>query len=184
MNAYKALKSIDAEIILDLERGKAIFDYSLNKYASPLDSNHSCYLSKERINESWIWIKIKSILSFIYIFCISDFVAGFVNYFPKYQYTHQKLLKLTNLNVCGMIEEAEYGEQKTNKIKFHINNNIWFDYTLEGDYKDQIKKVSLLRHFVRKSFGRFIKHRQDGWDVIFEFKEPPKHGNVVLRSIA
>ena len=177
MNPYKALKSADAEIILDLEKGKAFFDYSKNRFGRKFNSNY-CVLSKTGEYDKNIFDEIKSLLYFYLML----FGSPLMVFFPEHQYKWQKLLKKMCLDIRGMQIQTSIGELKDNKLIFNIDNNIWFDYELEGEYKEHIKNICLLRHFIIKIKNGITFHKQSGWDVIFEFKEIPKNGNCVLRS--
>lgn len=179
MNTYKGLKSTDAEIILDLEKGKAFFDYSLNKFSWVHASNDSCKLSQCGKKD----IKISDILFSIYSPVVAAVLEPIIVHYPKYQYWWQKFLKKMFLNLKGMQIQTSVGKLKDTKTIFYINNNIWFEYEMDGEYKENIKKISLLRHFIIKQKHGVTTHIQNGWDVVFEFKEEPQSGYCVLRSV-
>ncbi len=178
---YTGNKSSDAEIVMDLSKGIITFDYSLNVFGNPYNSNTSCTLQKE-------YNKLKPSEAFLNPFY--DIIALYARFatlpiFQKIipQYEAQKITLWAMKRLHGLQEQHVIGKQETKTVTFYIHVNLWFEYELEGDYKDKIQKVELRRRFVRKIYKDSSCFKQDGWNVIFIFSESPQHGNIVLRSV-
>jgi hypothetical protein len=102
---------------------------------------------------------------------------------PNIHYSYQKLLKYTFAGTKGIIEETKTGKLFEPMLTFTISNNIWTEYELDGEYQEKIKSISLKRHLITHYvFGKYKSCRQNGWDVIFEFTDPPQSGSCILRS--
>ena len=190
MSKYTGSQSLDAEIEMNFLDGTIKMDYSLNKYGDPADSNNSVILSGNSKKSDIYFFLMNVFVGFLIFFNILlDVVYLFFTKVlykidKEYQFFGQKLLKFKYYILNGIIEEIVIGRQETNKIIFSIRNNIFIDYEFDGDYKDKIKKVSLIRRFVKKihPFG-IVLHQQSGWNVIFEFISPPQHGHCILRHL-
>jgi len=185
---HKGLKSTDAEIILDLEKGQAIFDYSLNKFQE-YDSNSSCLLHEEGTKKAIFFRNMRILFFPVWLSVLTILIIPlswygiFSNKHPKYQYRYQKMLKNYHEMRGGIVEESIIGKQESKQIKFVLPCNIWFEYKLDGDFNLKIKKISLLRRFVKTEHLGITSHIQSGWNLIFEFKESPDYGNVVVRYL-
>ena len=80
----------------------------------------------------------------------------------------------------GFNEETKRGELETNVLFFNIPNNLYFEYELLGDYSHEIKNIKLERRFVKVLTPVKEKIKQDGWCIIFNFTNPPKHGECKI----
>lgn len=180
MSLYNGLQHTDAEIVLDLEKGKVFFDYSFNQYGHFYDSQY-CVLStsgKLKVNV----LDIVGVIFAQFVIIAGLFLHSEIS--SKYQYSWQKFLKWYEMHLKGIEVQTIIGKQSLKQIIFHIQNNIWFNYELDGDYKKSIQKISLMRHFTIIEKNGRTSHAQKGWDVIFDFKSPPQDGHLILKSTA
>ena len=194
MTDYTGAKSLDAEIILDLESGTVEMDYSLNKFGNPYSSNNSVITESEFKNldkkqkNKWAF---RSTLYAIFTVALLIEQVFFVNLTNKgyiknknYQIEFQKLLREGMINAGYSEEQSVTGSLNDTKHVFHIPSNLWLKYELDGDYQTLIKKISLKRHMrYVKRFGTFRELRQHGWDVIFEFISPPSKGGCFIEYV-
>lgn len=195
MTLYPGTRSLDAEIFLNFIEGTVTMDYTLNKFGSPYESNDSTVLS----NSEWqststalkiiysFWLLIL-LLAGILIGCAMPIITtlfhkGIIKN-PKLQYYWQNYLKFYYFNLNGTYQQSHNGKLYDKELIFIIPKNIWFKYDLEGEYKDKIKSISLLRNILtRYKFGRFREERQHGWKIIFEFTDPPKKGSATINYV-
>lgn len=178
---YTGNKSSDAEITMDLVKGIIDFDYSLNRFGRARNSNSSCVLQKEFRN-----ISIKElILSIPYNFVAIYATFAMLPLIQKIisQYTAQKIAVWGMKRLRGLQEQQAIGKQETKSVSFFIPINLWFEYELDGDYSDKIHKIELRRRFIKRIYWYGSCFRQQGWNVIFTFLEPPQYGYVVLKSV-
>jgi hypothetical protein len=191
MTLYAGTKSLDAEIILNFIEGSVMMDYTLNKLGSCFESNTSVTVESEFKTKPitlkliyLIWLSVLLLASPLVAFGMM--IMGFLGNHkiitnPKIQYYYQTYLKFFYSNLQGTDEQSHNGKLYENKIKFTIPNNLWIEYELTGEYQNKIKSISLLRNIVnRKHFGKFHKKIQRGWNVVFEFIEPPQNGSVKI----
>lgn len=177
---YVGNRHADAEIVINLDKGIVSFDYSLNKFGRSTASNNTCTLQKETS-------KIKSLVNPLFFYpalfsCLATHPA-IIKLIPQYQSTLQKISLWGCKHLSGLQEQQIIGKQLLNNICFYITKNLWFEYELDGDYKDKIKKIELRRRFVKKVYWYGSYFQQLGWNVIFTFQEPPQHGYAILRSV-
>lgn len=190
---YIGSKALDAEIELDMEKGNVRMDYSLNRFGSPLESSRSCVIESDWRKspvKTRIWyalLECTLTLMIIPMCVVMPTVTGLSEFGylkPDAQYRYQKFLRWFFEHTRGIYEQSRSGTLKENILSFTIPHNIWFEYRMEGDYRDNLKKVSLKRNFVNhKRHGIFHEKRQRGWNVIFEFSSVPQAGNCTLRYV-
>jgi hypothetical protein len=193
MTEYSGAKSLDAEITLDFLKKNLVMDYTLNQFGNPHDSNTSTILNDTfrilpwsvRLAEALVstctmFIAIPVLaVSPIHTFCTE---YGLITN-PMIHYKYQQLLKYTMIHTRWMAEQSKDGELFEPRLLFNLQNNIWFEYELDGEYQDKIKTISLKRRFMKfYRFGKYPREQQVGWSVIFEFTEIPKSGSCILRS--
>jgi len=194
MTRYSADRALDAEITVDFTKGEFTSDFSLNKSCNKYNSNTGSVLHKE-IKVSYA----RTVLLVCWHIFIMPFLLAFISLFhliiTKYSETpllrkhhdfvfkEQKLLKWCMLQKYGSSEYIQFGKQDTNKITYTIPANLWFQYELDGEYRQKIKTLQLLRNFVKKVNGFKTEFRQAGWNVILTFTEPPQNGYMILRYL-
>lgn len=193
MAEYAGVKALDAEITLDFDTKKVTMDYSLNRFGSPYASNNSTVLHStfqklpfhKRVVEhakcmGYLVLGIPLMAgSPIHTFLSSNNIINNA----WFDYTYQKLLRNMVIATEGIDEQRKEGELLEPILTFSMPHNLWFEYELDGEYQDKIKSISLKRKFItRYTYGKYPKQRQVGWNVIFEFTEPPKSGSCILRS--
>jgi hypothetical protein len=195
MGTYYGSKSLDAEIILDLEKGTLTTDYSLNKFGSPFSSNNSVIRNSE-----WLEIPIKKRLPWALYVTGLAFLGPFMALFMFYgtiifnskhvkdhkaQHEYQKILRWYYSIIRGIGEKTCEGKLVEPILKFEIPNNMWLTYEMTGEYKDKVRKISLMRNMVKNyKFGKFPREKQDGWNFIFEFSEIPASGSCRVKYIS
>lgn len=196
MGTYYGSRSVDAEIILDLEKGTLTTDYSLNKLGSPFSSNNSVIRNSE-----WLELPVKARLPWaLYVTGLAflgPFIALFMFYGtivmnskygrkdPKSQHEYQKVLRWYYSIMRGIGEKSCEGKLAEPNLKFEIPNNMWLTYEMTGEYKEKIRKISLMRNMVRNyKFGKYHREKQDGWNFIFEFTDIPTSGSCRVKYIA
>lgn len=196
MTRYAGLKSLDAEIHLDLENHKVVMDYTLNHLQSPMDSNNSAKLTSQwwiaRKNKkvflkeyfTQIGLTFLAFLMFIYIpifTCLSNW--GYLKN-PNYQYKHQNFLRWFSTRSNGTYELSHTGPCPTDTVTFWVSNNIWIKYQLEKEYQEKLVSVSLVRNFIKfKRFGKYLEVKQSGWLVLFKFSSPPQEGSCIIHHL-
>lgn len=192
MTKYSGEKSLDAEITLDFSGKNVTMDYSLNKFSSPYDSNHSMLRNefarlplRRKIFENAkslgkaLIVPPVILLSPLHTFCSEHQIIKN----PNIHYAFQKTLKDLYVGIGGLTEQEKSGELSGTVLEFVIPHNLWFEYNLTGEYQDNIKTISLKRRYItRYIYGKFPKVIQSGWNVIFEFTEIPKSGSCIVRS--
>jgi hypothetical protein len=169
-------------------------DYTLNKFGNPYSSNDSTVLESEFRAASkklkivygiWLIILIMAAVPVELIMSLITTLThcGLIKN-PKFQYYWQIYLKFFFSNLSGIDEQSHKGRLLENNLIFKIPTNLWLEYRIDGEYRDKIKSISLLRNFVnRKLFGRFHKKVQRGWKVVFEFTDPPQNGSVTITYV-
>lgn len=195
MTEYVGNRSLDAEITLDLSKGVVNMDYSLNKHQSGLDSNTSACIDDYIWNEFPALEKLKySIPNFLF-FCIiiipfeifqivfvMEQKIGMVGKTAQYEY--QKILKWYYTKLWGIWTQTKSGELNDKKLSFTIPNNLWIEYYMTEDYQRYVMSVSLVRNFVDYlRGGLFLCRKQRGWNVVFNFSEPPKNGLCSIKYV-
>jgi hypothetical protein len=196
MTLYAGDRALDAEIILDLDEGKSLtIDYTLNRYQSGMNSNRAVIedhewksiSKKERFKQSMI-AGVTGFLIIPFLFLMPLMTAlvnlGVLNN-KNIHYKYQNLLKRITTATGGVYEESRCGEAHQKTITFTIPSNMWVEYELGGDYQTKIKKISLKRNIIKfRLFGKFLQQKQKGWNVIFEFIEPPTKGSCTIRYVS
>jgi hypothetical protein len=193
MTEYSGAKSLDAEITLDFLKKNITMDYTLNEFGNPHNSNTSTIIH-DAFQELPFRMKLaESLVSGATLLCgsplllLSPFHTFCVEHKiitnPVYHYKYQQVLKYIMIHTRWMAEQSKSGELLEPILTFNLQNNIWFEYELDGEYQDKIKTISLKRRFIKKYlFGKYPREQQVGWSVIFEFTEIPKSGSCILRS--
>jgi hypothetical protein len=192
MSRYAGLKSLDAEIDLDLVLGEIRMDYSLSKI--PAIDSSSLILDSE-----WRALPIVTKLkyaAFMIFLLAASLPVGILMLFmtiasengkitdSNIQYKYQNFLRWYALSINGLSEQLQEGQLRDTVLEFNIQRNVWFEYKLTGDYQEKVKKISLRRRFISfKRYGIFSETRQVGWKVIFEFTEPPQSGKCLIRYV-
>ena len=188
---YIGNHSVDAELELDLENGVINMDYTNSFYRGcTLDSNHMLTLESKRLVSKPL-IVVYNIFNSLVIFMLLS--AGltttkmiverlFNGLYIKYslQYYYQYVMKELVFMYRGFNEETKRGGLETNTLVFNIPNNLYFEYELLGDYSHEIKNIKLERRFVKVLTPVKEKIKQDGWCIIFNFINPPKHGECKI----
>lgn len=199
MGKYIGKKHLDAEMEIDLEKGIVIMDYTLNKFqADPEDSSNSFFnFDKIQVHEVPLLVEIAKIIRET-VFRIAARVMSHERYRNKLQMQWQQFLKERHENQTGINEYTVEGQFDSKKLIYHLDTNLWFEYELEGDYKNKIQRILLKRRFVKNTIngrmydleGNYIKDcsgekmiTQDGWNLIFEFKGIPIYGSCVIRYV-
>jgi hypothetical protein len=191
MTRYAGVKALDAEIILNLVEGTVTMDYSLNKLGNPLQSNFGAVLESEWKSQSLL-TRLLYILRVTGLLLIHPFFAFVIVLFtflterklitnPKWQYNYQRFYAWIDSNIDGKWEQSQTGALKDTRLTFPIWSNLFLEYELTGDYKDKIKSISLLRNFqTHWRFDKFKEITQKGWNVVFEFTDPPQSGSCTV----
>lgn len=194
MTEYIGVKSLDAEITLDFINHNVVMDYSLNKFGRHSNSNTSTIFNdvfkelsyEKRLYETLIYL-IKGIFLLLTTFVtvtISDLIYYQIATSSKIHSIYQKFMVYKYVNLYGIFEQSKFGKLNEPGLIFHIPSNLWFEYNLDGDYKNKIKSISLKRCFcIHYKFGKYKRQKQDGWNVIFEFTDIPQDGSCILRYI-
>lgn len=195
MTVYSGDKSLDAEIHLDLVNGSIEMDYSLNKKGSIYDSNHSVKI-KDDFGELPKNKKIKEFFKRLPIFYLAlsytVFVCPILTYLlhhniirnKNYQVEHQRILKWLYSSVEGTRKIIINSPLESAKVVCPIRTNIWVGYELEGEFQQEIKKISLKRHFETiMRFGGYEQEKQNGWELVLEFHHPPQSGRGIIEYI-
>lgn len=187
-------KSLDAEIYIDLVKGDITFDYSSNAIASPYNSNTSA-VKLDEFGDLPLWEQWREgirrtpviILFILYNVVTTPIVTwcmhrGYLKR-KEWQVEHQKLLKWFYVdNLCGK-RQIIAGPLDQKFLRVWLQHNMWFEYNLDGDFKDMVTKISLVRHYDNLlMFGKYNKIRQDGWDIEFQFCDIPQTGKCTIDS--
>lgn len=192
---YSGNRSLDAEIVLDFQSGNLIMDYSKNHLADPRDSSCSAFLDKGELRTAplktqLVWAAISAYFGMLIVIPYTLYIkyftfwATFHGVSAQGQYDHQELIRYVNFIFRGTAEASKTGCLWDHEVVFNIPNNIWWEYELEGEYQEKIASIALVRNFITYyRFGRFKSIRQNGWKVIFRFKELPQSGSCVIRYI-
>lgn len=193
MTLYPGTKSINAEIILDFIAGTVTMDYSLNKFGSPYlnitTRNNSEWreaktLTKLRYGIQEFFCFIALVLFMPIMTTMTILVENKIIKSPKLQYHCQNILRWCIEHSIGTMQQSREGILKDVILKFRIPINIWFSYKLSGEYQDKIKSISLLRNYITfVRFGKFREEQQDGWNIVFEFTDPPQHGSATITYV-
>jgi hypothetical protein len=189
---YFGNRGLDAEIVLDLEKNKISFDYSSLCKGNLYSSNNSTFLKDEFDNTKLkiFYLFWKSLLdSSGFVMAIYVFYFTWLSYHgyikdKSAQFEHQALLAYYFSSLYGIVTKKHSGEIKEKTHIFEIPTNVFIEYFLDGEYKEQIKSISLKRNYVNiTQFSRFEQIRQQGWILIFEFKQSPKNGSCTVKYI-
>lgn len=184
-------RSTDAEIFFDIDDRRLTFDYSLTDRRCPVNNNDVIY-EQDKLN-----VFTQIYLEFVYFFrfcygMLGGVLANFVMVFEHILYPQNNHFKTQQIfqnfmKICCDREQYDnitFGKYDCNILKIHIPKNLYVKYFLEGDYQNQIKKISLKRNIVRVlRYNKQQIHKQDGWNMIFEFKTPPEHGSCIVRYL-
>lgn len=189
---YVGGKSLDAEITLDFEKDEIQMDYSLNPLSSPYSSNTSCVLKGDRNFRRLGPINcVKKLFVFVFFVAYNTITTPIMAFLTErgfiknknYQVEHQRILKEIYTIVWGRSQLIFDTAQIERTIRIPLRTNIWCDYKMEGDYKDQIRKISLKRRFTNQIYFGKSATQQIGWELIFEFRQPPKNGSLIVEWI-
>jgi len=193
MTRYAGVESLDAEIILDLIKGEVTMDYTLNRFGRPLDSNHSVTVNSQwrtfpwrtRLKYAFLDVVVLSFgaISLILIIPLASTLFNLkIITSEKMHYDYQNFLNWYFSHKYGVFEISQEGPLNSNKLVFLIPTNIGWEYELSGEYKEKIKTISFLRNFIKhKRYGISPELKQDGWQVLFEFIEPPQSGSCLVK---
>ena len=188
---YIGNKSVDAELEVDFNDGIIKMDYTNSFYDGCMfDSNKTLILENRKLAGKPLRIVYK-IFNIYLCFAIASLVLEvlktiiekmFNKQWIKYnlQYYYQFALKELVFIYRGFNEEVKRGDLGYKILSFNIPTNLYFEYELLGDYTHEIKSIKLERRFVKvlNPVTEIIK--QSGWVVIFEFNNPPKHGECKI----
>lgn len=189
MATYLGKRSLDSEMSIDLENGKILFDYSLNKFQDDiLDSNHSFFDFGNDVEYPTTKTQIlKRIFKELYLDYKNLFLYYVYDHLPsirhKIQYYRQDFLIYYEKYMYGTMEYTFEGQHNSKEIIYHIPHNLWFEYELEGDYKEKIKTIELKRRFVKLINDNGIYDQQEGWNLLFTFSGIPMYGKCTIRYI-
>ncbi len=194
MTKYIGKRSMDSEMFIDLEKGTVLFDYTLNKFQDDLLSSNQSFFN---FNNNVDYDTDTSLKSFLRM-KISDNKARLIHLLYIISVKYKFKLKWDGRDIAYANQEAtinyikrhygisEYtfeGQHNSNILTYHLTSNLWFEYELEGDYRDKIKNIELKRRFVRNIHENGISDQQDGWDLIFNFGGIPMHGKYIIRYL-
>jgi len=195
MSIYSGSRALDAEIVLDLSKGEVTMNYSLNPFGIIFDSNRSVIVDSEfatmPLKERLKWALYMTGMGFLAPIMALYMVYGSILMNSKYvkdpnaQHDYQKILKWYYGQVRGIAEQKREGKIAESFLKFELPNNMWLSYEMTGEYQEKARKISFLRNMVMQyKFGKFKRLKQDGWNFIVEFEEPPAHGSCTVKYIA
>jgi hypothetical protein len=196
MTRYGGTKALDAEIKIDFTKNTIFMDYSSVKGMARIESNSAIVLEDE-FKKLSKWERFKYALWLLAIvlprsfFVFPVYSVAFVSLVNRgviksaeWQYNYQVFLQYIYTSLHGTIERVIEGEQFSKKLIVGMPNNLYFEYDLTGEYKEKIQSISVVRRYVTyKRFGVFKKTVQCGWDLVFEFIEPPKSGSCRVEFI-
>lgn len=188
---YIGKKSLDAEILIDFPKGVINMNYVLNRFQSDeLDSNTS-YFTLEGDDEynkkvKNTYFSISEIIKYRllkYRFLLLLFLLRFPKIKKRIQFDSQKTTEEYYRQSNGVSEYKKEGRLNTTEFLYHLNNNIWFEYELSGDYEKNIQTIELKRRMVKNTYKSETFHSQDGWNLIFTFSTPPNDGSCIIRYL-
>lgn len=183
---------MDSEILIDLDKGTALFDYSLNRFQDEqIDSNNSFFdfgnnieYETKAITKKAETKKLLSRIKFLFKYMVVDCLyRHFSALRPRIQYLSQELTILYHKRYFGIKEYTLEGQYSSKELTYHLPMNLWFEYELEGDYREKIKSIELKRRFVKTIHELGIFDQQDGWNLLFEFHGIPMHGKCIIRYL-
>lgn len=185
---------MDSEMFIDLTKGTIKFDYSLNKYQDDLlSSNQSFFDFNNNVDYDIETSFIKRIKTFLFIYklLIITLLYRYSVIFNRkitcegkdIAYAHQEANIHYIIDRFGTSEYTFDGRHNSKEITYHLTSNLWFEYELEGDYRDKIKSIELKRRFVRNIHKVGISDQQDGWNLSFRFKGIPMYGKCIIRYL-
>lgn len=195
MSIYAGSRALDAEIVLDLSKGEVTMDYSLNHFGNIFNSNRSV-----TTNSEWMDMPLKERLKWAAYMTGMELLGPFMALYmlygtiimnskfvkdPNAQHDYQKIIKWYYGQTRGIAEQVREGRLAESFLKFELPNNMWLTYEMTGEYQDKARKISFLRNMVTQyKFGKFRREKQDGWNFVIEFAEPPAHGSCTIKYIA
>jgi hypothetical protein len=101
---------------------------------------------------------------------------------PKYQIASQKFRKWVYSNMGGIVEVDV--KVSDNRMVIHIPNNLWVEYELSDEIKNNIISIELLRHFDNYyRYGKWKEIRLNGWDVVFIFSYVPEKSYLPVKFV-
>ncbi len=191
---YEGKGSMDSEMFIDLNKGTIKFDYSLNKCQDDLlDSNNSFFDFNNNIDydvETSFITKIKKVLYLYKLLIITLLYRYSVIFNRKIKwngqdiaYAHQEANIHYIIDRFGISEYTFEGRHNSKEIIYHLSSNLWFEYELEGDYKEKVISLELKRRFVRNIHKVGISDQQDGWNLVLKFRGIPMHGKCIIRYL-
>jgi hypothetical protein len=195
MSKYFGSKSLDAEIKLDFIAQTITMDYSLNKKGSPYYSNDTVVTFSE-----WDLLpkitQLKYMVWTMLLYVTDPLIKVYSRLFTfstengliknkEWQYYHQNLLECYFTNTGGIIEVVHDSGLLGTTLEVPCSSNLYVKYELSGEYKENIRSVSLLRNIITyRRYGKFLEKVQRGWKVVFEFTRPPASGSCVVRYVS
>lgn len=197
MSDYVGHKSLDAEVTIDFLNNILEMDYSFNDKGNPYSSNTTTVLKDdlkelEKTNKKEAYrLKIKHSFYGLYFSLYEVTVSPIITCLTERGWVknkvwlieHQKINRMLSLNSRGKVIIKKEGPLFENMLIIHLNNNMWLRYSLEGKYKQEISSIILKRNFIKIFYdNKYEKIKQDGWNLIFTFKNPPKSGSVTIES--
>ncbi len=193
MTRYDGNRALDAEIYFDFVNGELTMDYGKNEYGNPYNSQE-CIIHNEAWEDEDYNVKEKfrkrdAWYTFLYNIPVVTGLRfligiGLVKDTPDVHYKAQQFMRDRDIFTDGIYTQSVSGSQDKPKVVIVIPRNLWFEYLLNGDYKEQIKHISFTRRFVdHKKYGVYPRKVQEGWDVTFEFHQPPKDGSCVVNYV-
>jgi hypothetical protein len=197
MSRYDGNRSLDAEIYLNFENGELKMDYSKNKYGNPFNSQTCIMSSTDSSNTEWRKEPLKVRTKHAFIHSISNnsrilpivFLHSLLSYVgiirnPETHYKVQRFMRWRQIKTDGIYSQTVSGEQHDPYVVITLPSNMWFEYALEGEYREYIRKLSFTRRFVdHKRYGIYPQRKQEGWNVIFDFTQPPKSGSCTVSYV-
>lgn len=162
-------------------------DYSQNSFFSTERSDS--YYRKKPITISNILkgfiFGFCGIIYLVFLIILLAFHILYASIAPKKysQYRFQSILKEIAKVDRGIKEYEIKGRIYTNILTYRIDRNLWFEYELEGDYKDKIRSISLKRNVITEIWMGMERKRQYGWIITFTFSKNPEEGRLILRHV-
>lgn len=188
MTRYGGTKALDAEMKIDLIKKTILLDYSDYSTVGVLSSEWE--KTTHRVKQKYLlWVLAISFMRFfgifgMYIMYFTILVNLGIIRSADAHFDHQNLLKYVYTFIYGTIEKTTSGELKESQLVVYLPANVYFEYVLEGEYKEKIQSVSLVRNYgTWKKFGVFKEVRQYGWNLIFDFIDPPKSGSCTVEFV-
>lgn len=191
---YLGKKSMDSEMFIDLAKGTIKFDYTLNKYQDDLlSSNQSFFDFNNNIDyetDDSLKSFIKERLSLYKVLIIHLLYIISVKYNRKISWNGQDIAYANQeaeiyymRTQYGTSEYTFEGRHNSKELIYHLSSNLWFEYELEGDYRNKIISIELKRRFVRNIHKVGISNQQDGWNLRLMFSGIPMHGKCIIRYL-